>query len=44
MKLERIDLRDTFRAMPNVAGESREPAFTALMKSVLYWPLLVRIW
>jgi hypothetical protein len=43
MKLERIDLRDTLRAMPNVTKGSREPAFTTFMRSILYRPPPVRI-
>lgn len=35
MNPKRIDLRYSFRAMPNVATGSREPAFTAFMKSIL---------
>ena len=34
VKRKRIDLRDFFRAMPNVATGSREPA-SAFMKSIL---------
>ena len=36
MKRERIDLRDFFRAIANVATESREPAVTVFMKSILF--------
>ena len=35
MKRKRIDLRDSFRAMPNMATGSRGPAFAAFMKSIL---------
>src|SRR5262245_15298104 len=37
-KLERIDLGDILRAKPNVTRESREPAFTAFMRSILSRP------